>query len=121
MPETRLSVVIPARNEEALIGEVLDAVLASIARASGVPRSKLWLPDTAFEVVVVAAGSEDGTADIVRAFVDDAGVRLVPGVGRSCGAARNLGTAVSHGRVLCFVDADTIVPTNAVERILALH
>jgi SAM-dependent methyltransferase len=52
MTERRLSFVIPARNEEALIGEVVEAILASVARASGVSRNDLWLPDTPFEVVV---------------------------------------------------------------------
>ena len=121
MTERRLSFVIPARNEEALIGEVLEAILASVAHASGVARDSLWLPDTAFEVVVVDDGSEDATAAIVRTFAHDVGVRLVSCVGRSCGAARNVGTAASSGRVLCFVDADTIVPGNAVDRILELH
>ena len=121
MAERRLSFVIPARNEEALIGEVLEAILASVARASGVSRTDLWLPDTRFEVIVVDDGSEDATADIVGVFADEAGVRLVPCVGRTCAAARNVGTAASSGRVLCFVDADTIVPDNAVERILELH
>ena len=46
MSETRLSFVIPARNEEALIGEALEAILASVARASGLDRNDLWLPDT---------------------------------------------------------------------------
>jgi hypothetical protein len=45
----------------------------------------------------------------------------VPCVGRSCAAARNVGAAASSGRVLCFVDADTIVPLDAVDRILAHH
>ena len=120
MTERRLSFVIPARNEEALIGEVLEAVLASVARASGVPRAGLRLADTPFEVTVVDDGSEDATAAIVGAFAG-AGVRLVPCHGRSCAAARNAGAAASAGRVLCFVDADTIVPENAVARILALH
>ena len=121
MADTRLSVVIPARNEEALIGEVLEAILASIAYACGIARTDLWLPDSAFEVIVVDDGSEDATATIVRTFVDAAGVQLLPCRGRSCGAARNAGTAASRGRVLCFVDADTIVPRNAMARILALH
>ena len=121
MTESRLSFVIPARNEEALIGEVLDAILASVAKASGISRNDLWLPDTWFEVVVVDDGSEDATAAIVGTFTDDVGVRLVPCVGRTCGAARNVGTAASSGRVLCFVDADTIIPENAVNRILELH
>jgi glycosyltransferase involved in cell wall biosynthesis len=119
--ERRLSLVIPARNEEALIGEALEAILASVAQASGVSRNDLWLPDTSFEVVVVDDGSEDATAAIVSNFAAAAGVRLVPCVGRSCAAARNVGTAASSGRVLCFVDADTIVPEQAVDRILELH
>ena len=121
MPETRLSFVIPARNEEALIGEVIEAILASIARARGVPRARLWLPATEFEVVVADDGSEDATAAIVGRFAEQVGVRLVPSVGRTCAAARNAGAAASAGRVLCFVDADTVVPERAVERILQLH
>jgi glycosyltransferase involved in cell wall biosynthesis len=121
MTEPRLSFVIPARNEEALIGEVLQAILASVARAAGVARDDLWLPDTGFEVVVADDGSEDATAAVVTRFADDTGVRLVPCVGGTCAAARNAGAAAARGRVLCFVDADTIVPENAADRILRLH
>jgi glycosyltransferase involved in cell wall biosynthesis len=121
MTETRLSFVIPAHNEEALIGEVVEAILASVARASGVARNDLWLPDTVFEVIVVDDASDDDTAAIVGAFTDDAGVRIVHCVGGTCAAARNVGVAASSGRVLCFVDADTIVPENAVARILKVH
>jgi glycosyltransferase involved in cell wall biosynthesis len=121
MSETRLSFVIPARNEEALIGETMEAILASVARSSGGSRHDLWLPDTSFEVIVADDESEDATPAIVSTFADDAGVRLVRCVGGTCGAARNAGAAASVGRVLCFVDADTIVPENAVDRILELH
>ncbi len=121
MTEKRLSFVIPARNEEALIGEVVEAILASVARAAGVSRNDLWLPDTAFEVVVADDGSEDATAAIVGKLAADAGVRLVPCAGGTCAAARNAGAAASSGRVLAFVDADTLVPENAVVRILELH
>lgn len=121
MPDARLSFVIPARNEEALIGEVLEAILASVARATGIPRQHLWLPDTRFEIVVADDGSEDATAMIVGELAEEAGVRLVRCAGRSCAAARNAGAAAASGRVICFVDADTIIPPDAVERILALH
>ena len=121
MSETRLSFVIPARNEEALIGETVEAILASVARAAGASRNALWLPDTAFEIIVADDGSEDGTAAIVRVFAEKAGVQLIRCTGGTCAAARNAGVAASSGRVLCFVDADTIVPANAVERILRLH
>jgi glycosyltransferase involved in cell wall biosynthesis len=113
--------VIPARNEEALVGEVVEAILASVARASGLSRNDLWLPDTSFEVIVADDSSEDATAAIVGRVADEFGVRLAPCVGGTCAAARNAGAAAASGRVLCFVDADTIVPENAVERILELH
>jgi SAM-dependent methyltransferase len=117
----RLSFVIPARNEQALIGETVEAILASAAQFARVARRDLWLPDHSIEVIVADDGSEDGTAAIARKLADDAGVRLVQGVGGTCAAARNIGAAASRGRVLCFVDADTIVPENSVERILELH
>ena len=121
MRDTRLSFIVPARNEEALIGEVVEAILATVARGSGVSRHDLWLPDTSFEVIVADDRSEDTTAAIVGGFVNEAGVRLVPSSGGTCAAARNVGVAASSGRVLCFVDADTIVPENAVDRILTRH
>jgi glycosyltransferase involved in cell wall biosynthesis len=86
-----------------------------------VARKNLWLPDTSFEVIVADDGSEDATAAIVGAFAEDAGVRLVACVGGTCAAARNAGARAGSGRVLCFLDADTIVPLNAVDRILELH
>jgi glycosyltransferase involved in cell wall biosynthesis len=121
MPETRLSFVIPARNEQALIREVVEAILASVCRSARLSRNELWLPDTSCEVIVADDGSDDDTAAIVATLGDDAGVRLIPCAGRSCAAARNAGARISSGRVLCFVDADTIVPETAVDRILALH
>ena len=121
MADRRLTFVIPAHNEEALIGEALEAVLASVAHASGVPRDELRLPDTAFEVIVVDDASEDATAAIVSRFVGEVGVRLVSCAGGTCAVARNAGAAISSGRVLCFLDADTLVPENAVTRILELH
>jgi glycosyltransferase involved in cell wall biosynthesis len=121
MSEIRLSFVIPARNEEALIGETLEAILASVAHALGISRQDLWLPDTPFEVIVADDDSEDGTAAVVGRFAEATGVRLVPCAGRSCAAARNAGASAGSGRVFCFVDADTLVPVNAVERILQLH
>jgi glycosyltransferase involved in cell wall biosynthesis len=117
----RLSFVIPARNEEALIGETMEAILVSVAHASGVARRDLWLPDTPYEVIVADDASEDATAEVVNQAAAAVGVRHVPCVGGTCAAARNAGAAVSRGRVLCFVDADTIVAENAVERILELH
>jgi glycosyltransferase involved in cell wall biosynthesis len=121
MTGTRLSFVIPARNEEALIRETVEAILESAARSLGIARRDLWLPDHGIEVIVVDDQSEDGTATIVDALALDAGVQRLHCVGGTCAAARNAGAAASSGRVLCFVDADTALPHNAVERILHHH
>ena len=122
MSETRLSFVIPARNEEALIGEVLEAILASVARASGISRHQSVAPG---HLVRGHRGrrlaARTPPRAIVGVFADDVGVRLISCVGGTGAAARNAGAAGSSGRVLCFVDADTIVPENAVDRILELH
>jgi glycosyltransferase involved in cell wall biosynthesis len=120
MRDIRLSFVIPARNEEALIGEVLDAIIASAATASATSREALMLEEAGFEVIVADDGSDDDTAAIVQAF-SRVGVRLVACTGRSCASARNTGAAASSGRILCFVDADTVIPADAVGRILQHH
>jgi glycosyltransferase involved in cell wall biosynthesis len=69
-PRGRVSVVIPALNEEATIGDVVR----------GVPR------EIVDEVIVVDNGSRDGTARCAR----EAGARVVeeprPGYGRACHA-----------------------------------
>ena len=121
MSNRRLSFVIPAHNEEALIAEVIEAILVSVAHATGTSRERLWLPDTVFELIVVDDASKDATAAVVGAFVETAGVRLVACVGGTCAATRNAGVTASYADVLCFVDADTIIPENAVARILELH
>lgn len=61
-----VAILIPARDEEAVIGQALDAALASV--------------DVDLEVVVLDDGSTDATAAIVRArAATDPRVRLVQG------------------------------------------
>jgi dolichol-phosphate mannosyltransferase len=68
----KLSVVIPARNEEGNI----DATLCSL-------RSCLRHHEIPYEIVVVDDGSEDATAAIVRALsADDCGIRLIVNEGQ---------------------------------------
>jgi glycosyltransferase involved in cell wall biosynthesis len=95
-----LSFVVPAHNEEALLGRTLAGITAS-APAAGEP----------FEVVVVDDSSTDATADVARAR----GARVVPVAFRHIAATRNAGARAARGDVLFFVDADT-VPTPAAVR-----
>jgi len=83
-----LSVIIPTLNEERHVGALLSGV-ASQTRA----------PD---EVLVVDAGSEDGTVSVVGRFP---GVTLLAG-SPPVVAGRNLGGKSARGDVLIFLDAD---------------
>jgi glycosyltransferase involved in cell wall biosynthesis len=90
-----ISVVIPARNAAA----TLDATLWSVRHQT----YARW------EVVVVNDGSTDATADVVvRHSMEDARIRCVKGHARGVSAARNLGTALSTGDLLAFLDADDL-------------
>ena len=94
-----LSVVVPARNAAALIGDQLEALTTQV-----------W--DGTWEIVVaVDAGSTDGTAEVVRSYAG-AGppLRVVDAPADSGpGASRNVGAAVAGGAGLAFCDADDIV------------
>jgi hypothetical protein len=97
-PGARVSILIPARNEETNIASCLDAALAS----TGVD----------IEVVVMDDGSADRTAEIVRAYERlDARVRLEtapplpPGWTGKVHACARLAEA-ARGTHLLFIDAD---------------
>ena len=92
----QLSFVIPAYNEEALIGACLDSVLAEIKR-SGVDA----------EVVVVNNASVDRTGEIARGF---AGVKVVDEPKKGLVNARHAGFENSSGPLVANIDSDTIVP-----------
>ncbi|WP_210528756.1 glycosyltransferase [Rubellimicrobium arenae] len=109
--QPRVSVLIPARDEETNIGAVLDSVLAS----RGIE----------LEVVVLDDGSSDGTARIVRAWTArDPRVRLVDGAPLPAGwvgkqhACWQLSLAARHP-LLIYVDADVRVHPDALARLAA--
>jgi cellulose synthase/poly-beta-1,6-N-acetylglucosamine synthase-like glycosyltransferase len=97
-PETLVSILIPARNEERNIARAVDAALASM----GVP----------IEVLVMDDASTDRTSAIVREYVErDSRVRLLaapplePGWTGKVHACHHLSRA-AQGTHLLFVDAD---------------
>ncbi|MDA8243773.1 MAG: glycosyltransferase [Elusimicrobia bacterium] len=96
MPRSnRISVVVPARDSARYIG----GLLASLAAQTRPPD----------EVVVVDAGSVDGTAAAVSAAAAGFPVlRLVRAGSAFPGRARNIGVRDSSGDVIAMTDSDTV-------------
>ena len=95
----KLSVIIPALNEE----KYLPATLESIKKQDRQPD----------ELIVVDGGSTDQTAEVARKF--GASVLTVPTKG--IGYARQRGLEIALGEIVVFTDADTVHPHNWLTRI----
>lgn len=91
----KISVVVPAFNEERLLGESL----AQIKSAAKVFLERRW----EFELIVCDNNSTDSTAEIARA----AGATVIFEPVNQIARARNSGAAVATGDWLIFVDADS--------------
>lgn len=91
----KISVVIPAFNEEKLLAGTLESIQA----AAGAFRRRGW----ECEVVVCDNHSTDRTGEIARA----GGARVVFEPVNQIGRARNTGAAAATGDWLLFVDADS--------------
>ena len=103
-----VSVVIPARNEEA----TLPVLLAFLSQGSGRLR----------EVIVVDDSSTDRTADVAREF----GATILasgplPEGWRGKTWACHQGAQAASGRVLLFLDADTWLEPGGLAKILATY
>jgi glycosyltransferase involved in cell wall biosynthesis len=107
----KVSVVVPAFNEERLLG----GSLAAIRAAMGVFDETGW----ACELIVCDNNSSDRTAEIARA----AGAAVVFEPVNQIARARNAGAARASGEWLVFVDADSQPSrelfSEALEQILA--
>lgn len=100
-----LSVVVPVRDSESTLDEVLTAI-----RASELPRDE-------YEIIVVDDLSSDASVAIAARYAD-AVVRL-SGSRSGPAYARNRGVELARGEIVAFVDGDVVVRPHTLPRMLA--
>lgn len=110
MLHPRLSIVIPAYNEEHRIESTLQRVLTCI-------EERAW--DA--EVLIVDDGSTDNTASIVEAWMEDhPRLHLIRNAAnRGKGHSIRNGVLQSAGDIVLFTDADLSAPMEEAERLIA--
>lgn len=97
-----LSVIVPTLNEGKYIGFCLKAL------------ANQTLPREKYEIILVDSYSNDNTVKISEKYVDK--IVFVPRNGP--GYARNVGAKIANGRILVFIDADTVASKDLLEKIL---
>lgn len=110
-----IAVLIPARNEAALIASTVASVLRAVAELHATTG-----PGTRVEVVVVDNASTDGTAEALAPFAESGAVRLVACSALGAAHARNTGARSTDAPLLIFLDADTHLPLGAIRRFATL-
>lgn len=100
----RMSVVIPAFNEELYLEATLRRVNQAIDHLQR---------DADVEVIVVDNDSTDRTPEIAK----NLGATILHEPVHNIGRVRNAGAQIANGEVLIFIDADTLVPEDLLARI----
>lgn len=100
----KVSVLIPAYNEEGFVGKTLKSVLSM-----DYPKNKL-------EVIVIDNGSADNTPKVVSEFKN---VRLLKLKNPGKADALNFGLKHSTGSIIGLLDADTLVTKNCLKKIVS--
>ena len=100
-----VSIVMPALNEEAAIGETI----------ANVPLEEFKKHGLRVEIIVVDNGSTDRTAEIATA----AGARVVTELRRGYGNAYRCGFKEARGAFICTMDADSTYPSEVMPELVS--
>ena len=101
----KLSVVIPAYNEEKTIRKCLNSFVNQTTSAS-------------IEVIVVDNNSTDQTVAIAEEFRDKLDLKIVHEQKKGRSPARKAGFEAAHGEIIFSTDADACVPKDWVQQLI---
>lgn len=109
---TKLTVLLPAYNEELAIGPVLAEVVEALAELDG-----------SYEILVVDDASTDCTAEVAEQFAQDCWqcpIRVIRcPENRGAGAARKVGVREARGEIVVMLDADGSYPAECIRELIA--
>ncbi|TRZ66152.1 glycosyltransferase [bacterium] len=96
MPDARISIVVPALNEEKLIGNLLSIFDDDI-------KKQFYI-----ELIISDGGSSDSTVQIAQKYADRILIHK-ENWKQNISGGRNSGASIANGDVLIFLNADTFI------------
>lgn len=122
----KVSLIIPAYNEEKIIGRTLSSL-----QLQDYPQDKM-------EILVIDDGSLDATSDVVLRYINKDGIKkmkingtfysieeyggtinlFTSGINKGKANALNLGIKNSHGDIIFTIDSDTILDRSAIRNMV---
>lgn len=107
MSDMGISVIMPSLNVKNYIEECLCSVLSQSYQN--------------MEVLVVDAGSTDGTKEIIQKYEQiDSRIKLINSEKKSYGYQMNLGIEKAAGRFIAFVETDDVLAEGVYEKLLSV-
>lgn len=95
MTNDKVSIITPCYNGKRFLAETIESVLAQTY--------------TNWEMIIVDDGSTDGSADLIKEYVNrDSRIQYIKQENGGSASARNTGISAASGRYFAFLDADDI-------------
>lgn len=97
----KISVIIPVYNSEKYLKECLDSIIQQTINP--------------IEIICIDDGSTDDSERIITSYKEQYdNIEIIKQSNKGSGPARNLGIEFSHGKYICFMDADDYYPNENV-------
>ena len=106
MKEYTFTVIIPAHNEEKYIAKCIKAIR----------RAEKLIPNENVQILIVLNRCTDRTSDIAKKY----GADVIYNSDKCLSKIRNAGVRAAKGKFIVTIDADSIMPYNALSKINAM-